>query len=103
MPCGQKKSASEMIHSQTVTPPLAAMDVPTFRLKTATTKSRTRSQRPSTRRRCGIYCAAAANGAALTSFANVVSRMLDRTHQTSAYPGHQMARRPAADHLHGQA
>ena len=33
-----------MIHSQTVTPPLAAIDGTTFRLKTATTKSNTRSQ-----------------------------------------------------------
>src|ERR1700760_3575329 len=49
MPCGQKKSSSAMIHNQTVTPPLAAMDGTTLRLKTATTNSRTRSQRPRTR------------------------------------------------------
>src|SRR5215469_9411857 len=53
MPCGQKKSKSEMIQSQTVTPPLAAMDGTTFKLNTATTKRRTRSQRPRTRFRCG--------------------------------------------------
>src|ERR1700683_1769560 len=53
MPCGQKKSSKAMIQSQTVTPPLAAIDGTTFRLKTATTKSRTRSQRPRTRFRCG--------------------------------------------------
>src|SRR3954468_6543349 len=38
-----------MIHNQTVTPPLAAIDGTTFKLKTATTKSRIRSQRPRTR------------------------------------------------------
>src|ERR1700675_3336053 len=42
-----------MIHSQMVTPPLAAIDGTTFRLKTATIKSRTRSQRPRTRFKCG--------------------------------------------------
>src|SRR2546428_1960453 len=60
MPCGQKKSTSEMIQSQTVTPPLAAMEGTTLRLKTATTKSKTRSHRPSTRRRCGTSCVAGA-------------------------------------------
>src|SRR5579872_7173460 len=49
IPCGQKKSIRAMIHNQTVTPPLAAIDGTTLRLKTATTKSRTRSQRPRTR------------------------------------------------------
>src|ERR1700679_138804 len=53
MPWGQKKRTREMIHSQMVTPPLAAMDGTTLRLKTATTKRRTRSQRPRTRRKCG--------------------------------------------------
>src|SRR5580704_19460945 len=53
MPCGQKNRIREMIQSQMVTPPLAAMDGTTLRLKTATTKSRTRSQRPRTRRRWG--------------------------------------------------
>src|SRR4051794_38258532 len=38
-----------MIHNQTVTPPFAAIDGTTFKLKTATTKSRIRSQRPRTR------------------------------------------------------
>src|SRR5260221_11770437 len=58
MPCGQKNRTSEISHSQTVTPPLAAMDGTTLRLKTATTKRRTRSQRPSTRRRPGASRAA---------------------------------------------
>src|SRR5713226_5137647 len=49
MPWGQKKRTREMIQSQTVTPPLAAIEGTTFRLKTATTKSRTRSRRPRTR------------------------------------------------------
>src|SRR5579864_4494181 len=53
IPCGQKKSKIEMIHNQIVTPPLAAMDGTTFKLKTATTNSSTRSQRPRTRLRCG--------------------------------------------------
>src|SRR5690349_18579920 len=53
MPCGQKNSTSEISHSHTVTPPLAAIDGTTFRLKTATTNSSTRSKRPSTRFRCG--------------------------------------------------
>src|SRR5689334_15237320 len=53
MPCGQKKRSSEMIQSQTVTPPFAAIDGTTFKLKTATTNSSTRSQRPRTRFRCG--------------------------------------------------
>src|ERR1700685_2129776 len=57
IPCGQKKSTSEMIQSQTVTPPLAAIDGTTLRLKTATTKRRTRSKRPRTRRRCGASAA----------------------------------------------
>src|SRR5438552_17382390 len=103
MPCGQKKSASEMIHSQTVTPPLAAMDGTTLRLKTATTKSRTRSHRPSTRRRCSASCVTGADGAAVTSFANGVFSMNDRTHQTSAQPRPQMPRRAAAVLLQGQA
>src|ERR1017187_5409703 len=42
-----------MIQSQMVTPPLAAMDGTTLRLKTATTKSSTRSRRPSARIRWG--------------------------------------------------
>src|SRR5258708_28369665 len=70
MPCGQKKSTSEMIQSQTVTPPLAAIEGTTLRLKTATTKSKTRSHRPSTRRRCGASLARGAAGAVMTSFVN---------------------------------
>ena len=42
-----------MIQSQTVMLPFAAIDGTTFRLKTATTKSNTRSKRPSTRFRWG--------------------------------------------------
>src|ERR1700686_3104326 len=53
MPCGQKKRRSEMIQSQMVTPPLAAMEGTTFRLKTATTNRRTRSRRPRARIRWG--------------------------------------------------
>src|SRR5580704_8159957 len=77
IPCGQKNRTSEMIQSQTVTPPLAAIDGTTLRLKTATTKRRTRSQRPRTRRRCGasdVEAAAgefAASGVVAISFDNV--------------------------------
>src|SRR5258708_936018 len=78
MPCGQKKSMSEMIQSQTVTPPLAAMEGTTLRLKTATTKSKTRSHRPSTRRRCGASCARGAIGAAVTSLVNDALSMVSR-------------------------
>src|SRR6202140_5560780 len=42
-----------MIQSQTVTPPLAAIEGTTFKLNTATTNSSTRSKRPRTRFRCG--------------------------------------------------
>src|SRR5258708_917884 len=49
MPCGQKNRSSEMIQSQTVTPPLAAIEGTTFKLNTATTNSSTRSKRPRTR------------------------------------------------------
>src|SRR5229473_1981777 len=72
MPCGQKNNTSEMIHSHTVTPPLAAMEGTTLRLKTATTKSKTRSHRPSTRRRCGASCAIGAGIAMVASFAKFV-------------------------------
>src|SRR5271166_6596960 len=69
MPCGQKNRVKETSHSHTVTPPLAAMDGTTLRLKTATTKSKTRSQRPRTRFRLGACSApppaTAAIGAAL--------------------------------------
>src|SRR5246127_5377160 len=53
MPCGQKKRSSEMIQSQTVTPPLAAIEGTTLRLKTATTNRSTRSRRPNARIRLG--------------------------------------------------
>src|ERR1700733_1457435 len=49
IPCGQKKRRREMIQSQMVTPPLAAIEGTTLRLKTATTKRRTRSRRPRAR------------------------------------------------------
>ena len=52
MPCGQKNRTSEMIHSQTVTPPLAAIEGTTFKLKTATTNSNTKSRRPRARIKC---------------------------------------------------
>src|SRR5579872_4975747 len=53
MPCGKKKRRMEMIQSQMVMPPLAAMEGTTLRLKTATTNSRTRSRRPRARTRWG--------------------------------------------------
>src|ERR1700731_1399265 len=53
MPCGQKKRRREMIQSQMVTPPLAAMEGTTLRLNTATTNRRTRSRRPRARIRWG--------------------------------------------------
>ncbi len=68
MPWGQKKRMSEIIQSQTVTPPFAAIEGTTFRLKTATTKSSTRSQRPRTRRRCGVAGSATWACGKLTSF-----------------------------------
>src|SRR5260370_35375533 len=52
-PCGEKNRSREMIHNQMVTPPLAAMEETTLRLKIATTKRRTRSRRPRTRLRWG--------------------------------------------------
>src|ERR1700738_3385223 len=73
MPCGQKNRTREMIHSQTVTPPFAAMDGTTFRLKTATTNSRTRSRRPKTRRRRGA-CPSAGVLGAMTSLDNRLLR-----------------------------
>src|SRR5437879_3869226 len=53
MPWGQKKRRREIIQSQMVAPPLAAMEGTTLRLKTATTKRRTRSRRPRARIRWG--------------------------------------------------
>src|SRR5512137_1516902 len=78
MPCGQKNRTREMIQSQTVTPPLAAMEGTTLRLKTATTKRRTRSQRPNTRRRRGDSSTAAVGGAVVTSFVKFVRSMVSR-------------------------
>src|ERR1700740_1272180 len=72
IPCGQKKRTSEIIQSQTVTPPLAAMEGTTLRLKTATTKRRTRSQRPRTRLRCGASSGSTTcRAVVMTSFANL--------------------------------
>ena len=65
MPWGQKKRAREISQSQTVTPPFAAMEGTTLRLKTATTKRRIRSRRPRTRRRWGAAVDSAGVG---TSF-----------------------------------
>src|SRR5207302_8929350 len=42
-----------MIHNQTVTPPLAAIEGTTFKLNTATTKRSNRSRRPRARIRYG--------------------------------------------------
>src|SRR5260221_6899295 len=75
MPCGQKNRTSEIIHSQTVTPPFAAMDGTTFRLNTATTNSRTRSQRPKTLRRRGASFSAGVFGA-VTCVDNCVLRQV---------------------------
>src|SRR5713226_146453 len=72
MPCGQKNKTSEMVHNQTVTPPLAAMEGTTLRLKTATTKRRTRSHRPRTRRRRGASGLIGAAIAIVASFAKFV-------------------------------
>src|ERR1700756_4218453 len=76
MPWGQKKSSSEMIQSQTVTPPLAAIEGTTFRLKTATTNSSTRSQRRRTRRRRGASISAGIGGA-MTSLGKLLLREAD--------------------------
>src|SRR5215813_15585452 len=70
IPCGAKKSSREMIQSQMVTPPLAAMDGTTFKLNTATTNSSTRSRWPRTRLRCGW------DSAVFTSSVNVSLRKL---------------------------
>src|ERR1051326_160860 len=74
IPWGQKNKTSEIIQSHTVTPPFAAMDGTTLRLKTATTKSRTRSQRRSTRRKCGtLPCCRAGMLGVVTSCDNMFS------------------------------
>src|SRR5579871_1462420 len=62
IPWGQKKRRREMIQSQTVTPPLAAIEGTTLRLKTATTKSSTRSRRPRARIRWGAESDCAISG-----------------------------------------
>src|ERR1700730_7090180 len=76
IPCGQKKSSNEISHNHTVTPPLAAMEGTTFRLKTATTKRRTRSQRPKTRRKCGAPVSRALTSGTLTSV-DIISPAFD--------------------------
>ena len=48
-----EKENERVIHNQTVTPPFAAIEGTTFRLNTATTNSRIKSRRPSTRFRSG--------------------------------------------------
>src|SRR5271156_5938067 len=53
-PCGQKKPARANSHSHSVTGPEAEMAGMRFKLATATTKSNTRSRRPSTRSRPGF-------------------------------------------------
>src|ERR1700761_215833 len=50
-PCGQKKQARAISHNHKVTGPEAETAGIRFRLATATTKSKTRSRRPSTRSR----------------------------------------------------
>src|ERR1700677_4832917 len=54
-PCGQKKQERAISHSQSVTGPEAETAGIRFRLATATTKSKTRSRRPSTRSRPGFF------------------------------------------------
>src|ERR1700758_3962868 len=70
MPWGQKNNTNDMIHTRMVTPPLAAMDGITFKLKTATTNSSTRSRWPRTRFRCGW------DSAMLASWVNDLLRKL---------------------------
>src|SRR3954463_11353180 len=53
IPWGQKKKTSASTQSQMVTPPLAAIEGTTFRFTIATTNSRIKSMRPSTRFRFG--------------------------------------------------
>src|ERR1700733_10644367 len=53
-PCGQKKQERANSHSHSVTGPEAETAGIRFRLATATTKSNTRSRRPSTRSRPGF-------------------------------------------------
>src|ERR1700722_2295250 len=98
IPCGQKNRTSEMIQSQMVTPPLAAIDGTTLRLNTATTKRRTRSQRPSTRRRCGAAGEEAraagefaASGVVAVSFDNVGSPREAGKRKRKTIPGQSFA------------
>ena len=53
IPCGQKNKNTPASQNQRVMGPAPATTGTTFRLTTATTKSRTKSQRPRTRRRWG--------------------------------------------------
>src|ERR1700733_15063354 len=53
-PCGQTMQDRSITHSHSVTGPEAEMAGIRFRLATATTKSNTRSRRPSTRSRPGF-------------------------------------------------
>src|ERR1700681_2998925 len=85
MPCGQKKSSSEISHNHTVTPPLAAMEGTTLRLKTATTKRRTRSQRPKTRRKCGTLVSRALTSGTLTSV-DIISPAFDDGELSGSVP-----------------
>src|SRR5262245_10187795 len=73
IPCGQKKQMSAKIQSQTVAAPLAAIDGTTFRFTMATTKSRTKSRRPSARFSCGStaepgFASMTVSGIALASY-----------------------------------
>src|SRR5271165_4041366 len=63
-----------------VTPPLAAIDGSTFRLKTATTNSSTKSRCPRTRFRCGWL------SAVLASWVNVLLRNSPRNSSTFVPP-----------------
>src|SRR5215472_5324507 len=78
-PCGQKKRRSEMIQSQTVTPPLVAIEGTTFRLNTATTKRRTRSQRPRTRLSWGASVALAEENVVACVDKNQTPRFVEPT------------------------
>src|ERR1700677_3537751 len=95
IPCGQKNNSREMIQSQIVTPPLAAIDGTTLRLKTATTKRRTRSKRPRTRRRCGAAASvetAVALEEMAASFDNVEFSPGASDRKKKLNPGNSLAR-----------
>src|ERR1700751_3733974 len=80
IPCGQKKRIKEMIQSQMVTPPLAAIEGTTLRLKTATTNRSTRSRWPRTRLRCGW------DSAVFTSWVNVLLRKVSAESRSEPIP-----------------